>query len=407
MSIGRIRTKSTGSDEVQLCLQGVDGYDGVYEYPYLGYQNLGEANRSVGQSLDWTHKKRHGKYLEGGNLDIRRAEIITEPAPVDFEIRVGRQYRRIHGFLYPRMGGGITFPDVDYELPVSGASATYAYGATGWNRFRPGRPKFSYSVFLAELRDLPAMLRARSYAHRNLGSHYLSLQFGWMPFLRDIRKMYLAQKQLERTIADLISHNGKWMRRSGSVKKSEDTTGTWETTGSVNFNFNQGNWGAFFDFTQSGARATRKSVEHAWFVGSFRYYIPNIEKRLREPRWSINLERRIMGLTLTPGDVWAALPWSWLIDYFSNAGDVLDNITNGYVDDLAAKYAYVMRTHSISVHQTSWTKVNWGGPQVQGTVQGSQVTKCRQMADPFGFTAGASLSNSQLAILAALGVSRL
>jgi hypothetical protein len=113
------------------------------------------------------------------------------------------------------------------------------------------------------------------------------------------------------------------------------------------------------------------------------------------------------------------MPWSWLIDWFSNVGDVIANLSSNGIADLTYDYAYLMRHAST---RTEWSlqipqhkiAIFDGVPAVDlprsstGSVTELKETKERVAATPFGFGVQFDdLSVRQIAILSALGLSRL
>lgn len=206
---------------------------------------------------------------------------------------------------------------------------------------------------------------------------------------------------MDRIIKNTIHLNGKWLRRHGSVRTSESTS-SYEGTGG--WPFAPGTVG-FEDLSKSRYSGTNTESENVWFVGRFRYFIPDLEKKMKNPVFRANFERKVYGLTITPADLWEAMPWSWLIDYFSNVGDIMSNISSGYVD-CVAKYAYVMKHCRSSCVQQSYGEF-LNGASVTGVCSRILESKHRVSANPFGLDVGAELSPRQFAILAALGISRI
>lgn len=394
----------------------------TYEYLWPGYFKeeraagpmfLGYDGMSTSSVLDETHPCRGGKYLSGGPFDLRKAEQFCSPASVNGSFDSGLRRWKVSGTVYPIFYGVPVTGFPHYSRPASSESETRDYGAQAWDKFKPGKPEIGLGVFVAELRDLPRMLMKEAYAHRNLGKHYLNAQFGWIPFLKDIRKMFLIQKNMDKIITRLHRNNGKWALRSGSVLSDISVVDTWEHAGNVPV-FSPVVWNDISNNANTWCRGQISHSERVWFSGRFKYYIEGLSEEIinagiNSP-WNtavkrLNLERKIMGLTLDPGEVYNALPWSWLVDYFSNAGNVITNVTNGYVDECVAAYAYVMRENIIEAHQTSGSTLNDGSPY-EGTITRRSVQKCRVSANPFGFHVSGDLSSRQTAILAALGLSR-
>lgn len=402
----RVRSRRNyGSGEPVPCLTGT--FENLWPNKYTenrvaSYIPL-YARRSEETILDETHPRQFGKFLSGGPLDLCRYQLQADATPCNLDRwSDGLSIRSMSGVIYPQLWG---IPiAIHLGMPASGMDACKQLGAEGWNKFKPGKPKVGTSVFLAELRDLPGMLQKRAYAHRNLGKHYLNAQFGWLPFVSDLRKMYQTYREIDRTLANIYRMNGKWVKREGTLRSEDDILANWKTGGDTPC-WNPQPWNDMAPNGNSWCEGQVRTSTRAWFAGRFRYYIPEIDQKIKDPRWRRSTVRKIMGLTITPADVWEAVPWSWLIDYFTNAGDILSNLSSGYVDDVVASYAYVMRSSITEVCQTSHhTLID--GRKIFGQVRSFTETKARAAADPFGFGMSADLTGRQVAILAALGLSR-
>jgi hypothetical protein len=110
------------------------------------------------------------------------------------------------------------------------------------------------------------------------------------------------------------------------------------------------------------------------------------------------------------------MPWSWLVDWFTGFGHIVNNATQIADDHLAAQYAYIMLHKTTkSVREISCklnTVDNYAGTaKTYSTIQVAahtlQESKTRVPASPFGFNFSLPFSNRQLSILTALGLSRL
>lgn len=290
-----------------------------------------------------------------------------------------------------------------------------AEGATGWNKASPTKPEVEVGVALAELRELPRMLMttAKSFAKlwREAGGHrtdfgpkhvadnWLNYQFGWLPFLSDLRDFYSTCKSFDKAIKQLYRDNGKWVRRARSVRKDSETKLVLEDKTPL------------FPVVSTwlyaptpGYRSVYKTTsESVWFKGSFRYYIPG---KPDSWQWKTRAIATLFGLYPTPSLIWELTPWSWLIDWVSNAGDVISNISQMLTNDLCARYAYVMATSGqhVDLYQASY----YNNGTVSGLFHAFLERKCRYAASPFGFgLTGESFTARQWSILGALGFSRL
>lgn len=327
---------------------------------------------------------------------------------------------------------GLCFPGApDTSLPILptfGAirALMVPLGSVGWNRFRPGKPVASVSQFIGELRQLPknpfrlaglavkAMSRAggirtaagQDVVRRAIGDQYLNYSFGWRPFLSDLEKIANFDENLRHTMAQLRRDNGKTIRRGGLIESDTTTSSTSASGGAT----------GYIDCPWSSAGGTRadrgtKTVItteswRCWFSAGFVYHLP-LEN---DPNSMARLKTYLRGGGDSFSTVWELTPWSWLADYFTNIGDVLENWEASRELALAAKYCYVMYHKEIikTSEHTGWmTNANWGSWSGAASWVSRIELKARTWASPygFGFTSG-NLNNAQMANLGALGLSR-
>lgn len=335
--------------------------------------------------------------------------------PVKYGTYIAKRYK-----LYKYVGSFISSiepGDFSGLVPTTMGSGSWVsfgdpspYGPAAWAKFAPGRPQVQLGVALGELRDLPRMLATtakgfhdawkdlrRVMNFREASNHWLNHQFGWLPFLADVRRMLHTYRNLDRLYAEAVRNNGQWTRYGGTVLV-EDTSSVTSSSDTMSAHFPTLN-SYFYDSSSTGSHSIIvHDTTRVWFEGKFRYWIANIDSIFTNR----NFERRLFGLSLTPSLVWELIPWSWLADWFSNIGDVFAAVDNGWADNLAAKYAYVMCRKERVVELTS-TNLVVG----RDTWTYSVTTKKRSEASPLGFTLSwPDFTPRQIAILAALGITR-
>jgi hypothetical protein len=116
----------------------------------------------------------------------------------------------------------------------------------------------------------------------------------------------------------------------------------------------------------------------------------------------------LFGLELSPDTLWNAAPWTWAIDWVSNTGDVISNISDWATDGLVMKWGYVME-HTISKLTYTFDRKPriYGFDGYASPLVVFVELKRRKRATPFGFgMSWNSFSPRQLAIAAALGLSK-
>jgi hypothetical protein len=149
---------------------------------------------------------------------------------------------------------------------------------------------------------------------------------------------------------------------------------------------------------------TRKHTQKVWFEARYRYWIPHLGDGTFPGQ--ARAYAQVYGALPTPSLVWELTPWSWLIDWCSNLGDVIANVSSIIQDNLCAKYAYVMgHTEQEVTHSAVNNLVT--GP-ITCEWKASLEAKLRHEASPFGFgLTGADFSARQWSILTALGISKM
>lgn len=389
----RTRTKGDGTYVTDYAGDRITSY-------YTGQVKTKTVNfPSYLPSQEWMEDEIHPQWRKGQGGPMSQRKYTVDYQDIG-PIKTGYYYTGGNGLEYNcirrcSIDGGIGLPSDNFDKCES-------YGPEAWNRFKPAKPKASLGQFIAELRDFPSLFNTKLKRFGDLGSGYLNVQFGWKPFISDIRRWYSSMCKLDKQLARLRNENGKWLKRSGTLFEDQDVS----VSSRVNYGLLVNNY-----CTSIRQHTISTSVSKCWFKGSFRYYIPG----LQEGEWgNFRVARRLWGAELTPGLLWEITPWSWLVDWVSNAGDVLDNLGSVQFDNMAAKKAYVMLKESTTIESTTHFTANHTKDGILTAtpwrVRGIKVqsTKCRAEASPFGFNLDWNDFNPfQLSILSALGIKRL
>jgi hypothetical protein len=219
-------------------------------------------------------------------------------------------------------------------------------------RFRPGNPVASLGEFILELRDLPRLplfLRSRAKTFQDLGSEYLNVEFGWVPFVNDLIKLQKLQFTLRDRLNKLIANNGIRIKRrskhefrhvggevvvEGSLSRpfgdlsdpvigGDSNLDGYQVMGPVPL--------GFFDEFMQGGCDYKMSLEHvteSWFVGTYYYYVPDIGS----DEWTSRAIAELYGAGPHPATIYRTYPWTWLADWFLNVGDIVSNLSSNAVD---------------------------------------------------------------------------
>lgn len=327
------------------------------------------------------------------------------------------------------------------------------WGAKGWNRTYPLHPVYNLGVSLAELKDFPRMITQTwktgkallsPYPFKGgklktlgqfisdikkgpkfLADNYLNVQFGWVPFAQDIEAVLNYQEKLRKKLIWLQRHNGKSVRRkieldSWSFSEAIARTVPPQTcmVPGLRTEFYAGSVVA-----NENVDVIKEYSNRIWYVAKYKYWLPELANDQFLLRDHSRLKGELYGLALDPTIIYKVMPWSWLLDWFSSAGAVVQNAFAGARFGVVAEYAYVMCRETFTYTSPGHCTVNtgtygfltppprfdWSGtPKKLGGVSRTVYEfRQREVANPYGFgiTFG-SLSNYQWSILAALGLTR-
>lgn len=294
---------------------------------------------------------------------------------------------------------GFTNPFNSYTVPSN--LTLDAKGTTAIARTEPTRAVADVATFIGELRSdgiprlRPDVMRAQTKRARAAGSDYLNVEFGWMPLVADLKKFAYAVTQSHEILENYHKHgSGQKLRRRYAFPTQSETWSAERTDFLPIPNSNSLGFGR-------GTIAIRRQQD-MWFSGAFRYHIPIGDGALERFRSYRSDAQKLLGVDLTPEVVWNVSPWSWLVDWQSNTGDVLHNISAMGRDGLVLEYGYMM-CHTLFEGSRSARF----GPAGYASAIITSDTKLRRPATPYGFGVDiAGLTAKQSAILVALGLSR-
>jgi hypothetical protein len=308
------------------------------------------------------------------------------------------------------------------QLGSEDTSGLNPKGATAISLCQPTRSAASLATGLAELvregsPSLPGIKtwKGRTDLARAAGDEYLNAVFGWLPLTKEVKEVSSNISKSAQIAKQYARDSGKDVRRGFDFDEENSSTGptvVGSAQATIGGTLPDGSSYSFNDFNNGelGDVVLETSVsKRVWFRGAFTYHVPSDGDSYRGLERQGALADHVVGLNLTPSVLWELTPWSWAVDWFSNTGRVIDNVTAFGQYGLVMRYGYIME-HSIE--KCSYTLKKsclYGADQKSvGPVSFVRETKTRSPANPFGFGIGwEGLSPSQLAITAALGITRL
>lgn len=295
-------------------------------------------------------------------------------------------------------------------------------------KLRPKIAQAGLGQAIAEVRELPRMLKGLSkgfsdlwistggsrtslrMAPKRAANEFLGIQFGWIPFIKDIRDVNRVTKRFDEYVEDLTIRNNRWDHMERVIEHSESVSTVngngWRVSPSGpiidslcnNVGGHTGRW-------QFDTLITKR----AWVSGDFKFYRPEFDRSLENYGSEMNQVNQaitLYGADVNPALLYKITPWTWLVDWCSNVGDVVETISNAGADGVVSKNLYVMVQR---VKQLVFT-------QTMNLYSGTRAVSWRRVisskqrdhaSTPFGFgLSPTELSGRQFSILTALGISR-
>jgi len=345
-------------------------------------------------------------------------------------------------FEVKNQGGALGIPVLPLRIawPDDSSSSRQALvvkGTAAVAACSPGNPIAHVATALGELlQDVPripgiALWEARLKAMETLAagaSEFLNIAFGVSPTIGDMGDFLKAVHKYDKAIYQFQRDAGRVVRRSFVFPKEKSvTTSTlvdryspacWYVQSSPRYS---GAWtgapNTGYSLPAYETIRTRTIERETWFDGAFTYYLPRGYDPLDEGDRR-RLLAEFFGAKPDLNTLWNLAPWSWAVDWFSSAGNVVKNLQNHINYGTVMRYGYVMEKTTVTDTYSAgaiaarplapyWTgTVSLPYPAVS-PVTLRVTTKKRIQANPFGFgLSWEGLSSFQQAIAAALGITR-
>jgi uncharacterized protein YceK len=173
----------------------------------------------------------------------------------------------------------------------------------------PSRPVVDVPVFIAELGDVPKLIRlAGNSLLGKSGSAVLAWKFGWAPLIDDLKKLLDFGSMVSKRTKEIqrLYSQGGLKRRVGGKKDS-----------TINY-YGSEVYQTYYNGNAYGTTEWR-TEQTEWGTARWRPTVPSIPDGMAH----LLAVRSTLGLDLTMSTVWEALPWSWMADWFGNVGDYL------------------------------------------------------------------------------------
>lgn len=390
----------------------------VANTPYGGLRHTVDRNNALQLSLNKNLKASGtGMSVDAGGPFWSETIHVSQPTSVLSTWAANNGEQKVDGAVFPHLDlvgwlDGVKNLTIAFSDFPTDDLALRGWGATGISQTIPTQPELSLSTAIGELKGgIPSLIGSRLQRDPDpfgIADEYLNVTFGINPILRDVQDVITLTRRYESILRQFKRDQGRRVRRRITLvdrvyrdeKKTEGLThaaaGTWDKPVRPLL------------YADNVSR-TYYGTERIWLAASYKIAYPtDLDTALQQ----IIEFNRVYGVIPTLDLAWNMLPMSFLVDWFTNVGDVIKNVSHlGSATSLA--YAYVMCEQSYR-HSVS----GWFGPDyywlradpkrvfLSGYLE--RTRKRRLKASPFGFTTDFStLTSEQKSILTALGVSRL
>lgn len=304
-----------------------------------------------------------------------------------------------------------------------------SYYALASKRLRPHLEKAGLAVAIAEMREIPRMLHQGGkffsdswkavtvrenlkfpfMSPKRAADDFLGHQFGWMPFVKDINDACKVTLFAHDYISELTEKNNKWDHRECIVDEIEEDVDVLASGSGMKVQPSNYLIDAMCTAASRSWQIQKVVKQQVWASGDYKFYRPEFDASLSSYNSNFNKLQQYLilyGIRINPSILYKITPWTWLADWFTNTGDVIDELTQAGQDGLVSKNLYIMcrRVETIRLIQTI--------PFISGTKTFSyeRVISSKQRGHagtPFGFgLLNSDLSAKQWTILGALGISK-
>jgi hypothetical protein len=272
----------------------------------------------------------------------------------------------------------------------------------------PSAPVVSIPTFIGEMKDfkdLPLNLKAWGGSiFKKIAQGHLTWRWAIKPMVKDLLTCFDFVEASERRFRELLnlSANGKGFKLRKRVKVSSSQSQT------VTNGVTRHSEGDLLDY-----RRTRTDTIKEWGSSNWAVSDDTVLPRPRDPDYLKKLRaltfQTFYGVTSYEllAAAWELTPWSWLIDWFSDVGDIIAGANNTigltwssvcYMRQITSRFDYVMTSTLPSTYTIS------------GVPYESMVRKERYVVSPAIAVSPAFLpilTNRQWSILGSLAVLKL
>lgn len=285
---------------------------------------------------------------------------------------------------------------------VTGSPSSAGLGATVRARTNPSRPTIVPMTLVQDLYDLPRMLRdvgklirtpRRLLSPREQANQYLGAKFGWLPLIDDVHKLINVGEYINARVGELNRlYSAQGLKRRIRLGRNHASSSSVVTLASeLGMNPNP------------TGRISQDTQEELW--GTVRWKPTNVPPGYRPTDAEIlQLAKRAVSGFTTEGVIkgaWDVLPWTWMVDWFTNIGDWL--VSSSSTIPASPSSVCIMRSKTTVYQHQIISKPQW---LIDNGGVGIFSTKSRTIDNGSLAASLPTLDANRLSILGALFVQR-
>jgi hypothetical protein len=218
----------------------------------------------------------------------------------------------------------------------------------------PTSRRFNLAYNIAELRDLPLLLKETVNFYRHLGINftdptslsnaYLAYKFGWESTVKAVLDMMSLPNKVAKQVNYLINRDGKdtTIRARYNLNEPLATLPSFE-----NVQIAPDEYDPLYSVT---------GTHHGYIQMAVNYHLqfPKIDRaQLRA-----NVFARKFGLHPSPSDLYDLIPWSWFVDWFSGLGDYVHALEAINYDTSLVNYGSISAKTKLRIASEATFKTN-------------------------------------------------
>lgn len=350
--------------------------------------NVLEGNETAGIRTEWGIYERCDDSVakgDGHDLTVKRIEITggvcNRPNPPSMT--------RSAWYYHNYRCGALAYPgDYVYDhLTIPGRPPDPALAAKILADTNPSRPVVDLPIAVYELREIPSLLKREGRGWLQiLAASNLKFHFGLMPLVNDLTNLLNFSDEVNKRHKELNALASSGLRCKRRLWSGSTTGTTYRYISSS-------------QPSTGNAPVDKTTSSRAW--GFVEWFPDNNSKLMKGDRRAL-ARQAVLGLTIDFSTAWNAIPWSWLVDWCSNVGDIL--IANR--NTVGAHHGPV-RIMETSVTHGSWTQLGDSAEEFGLLPAKFKVTtKTRRTVTPSLSAYLPILNARQLSILGSIGVTR-